>query len=111
MLKFDGRLEGDHVMHFLSCTKRLITWSLVCKCSYGNDRIKGGPMMWVSSTMEGNRQKGKWLVKEFKALKWAKANNVLPPRIILLGSHGKWDDYDIYFTIMMTVKHGKHKCI
>jgi len=29
--------------------------------------------------------------------------------ITLMGSHGRWDDYDIAFTITMTIKHGKHK--
>jgi hypothetical protein len=36
-------------------------------------------MIWVSSIMDENKQKGKWLVVESKALKWAKANNA-PPR-------------------------------
>jgi hypothetical protein len=28
-----------------------------------------------------------------------------------MGSHGRWDDYDISFTIIMTVKHGRFKHI
>jgi hypothetical protein len=28
-----------------------------------------------------------------------------------MGSHGKRDDYDITFTIMMAIKHGRLKCI
>jgi hypothetical protein len=31
-------------------------------------------MMWVSFAMDGNKQEGKWLVIEHKALKWAKTN-------------------------------------
>jgi hypothetical protein len=34
--------------------------------------------MWVSSTMDGNRQEGKWLIIEYNALKWAKVNSALP---------------------------------
>ncbi len=34
--------------------------------------------MWMSSTMDGNKQEGKWLTIEHKALKWAKANNAPP---------------------------------
>jgi len=28
-----------------------------------------------------------------------------------MGFHDKWDDYDIVFTIIMTVKQGRLKCI
>jgi hypothetical protein len=35
-------------------------------------------MMWVSSTMDGNKQVGKWLIVKCKALKWAKMNNGPP---------------------------------
>jgi hypothetical protein len=28
-----------------------------------------------------------------------------------MGSHGKGDDYDIAFTVMMVVKQGRFKCI
>jgi hypothetical protein len=45
------------------------------KCSYAKDIIKGGPMMWMSCAMDGNRQKEKWLFVKLKALKWAKANS------------------------------------
>jgi hypothetical protein len=69
-------------------------------------------MMWVSSTMDTNRQERKWLVVECKTLKCVKANYVLPPKMItLMGSHGRWNDYDIAFTIMMIIKHEKQKCI
>jgi hypothetical protein len=34
-------------------------------------------MVWVSSTMDGNKQKGKWLDVECKALKWAKVKSAL----------------------------------
>jgi hypothetical protein len=36
-------------------------------------------MIWMSSTMDGNRQEGKWLAVKLKALKWAKTNNAPPP--------------------------------
>ncbi len=36
-------------------------------------------MMWVSTIMDGNKQKEKQLIIERKALKWVKANNA-PPR-------------------------------
>jgi hypothetical protein len=35
-------------------------------------------MIWVSFVMDGNKQKGKWLVVKRKALKWVRANNSLP---------------------------------
>jgi len=35
-------------------------------------------MMRMSSIMDGNRQEGKWLIVEHKALKWAKANSASP---------------------------------
>jgi hypothetical protein len=56
MLKSRGRPKGDHATHLLGWIEKPITWSSVWKCSYVNDTIKGGPMMWVSSTMDGNRQ-------------------------------------------------------
>jgi hypothetical protein len=34
--------------------------------------------MWVSSTMDGNRQVGKWLIIKCHALKWAKVNSAPP---------------------------------
>ncbi len=63
--------------------------------------------MWMSSTMDGNKQEGKCLIIESKTLKWAKDNNAPsppPPRIILISPYGRWDDYDITFTITMIVK-------
>jgi len=35
-------------------------------------------MMWMPFAIDGNRQKGKWLVVEHKALKWTKMNNAFP---------------------------------
>jgi hypothetical protein len=67
-------------------------------------------MMWMSSTMDENRQKGKWLVVECKTLnglKWI----VFPQKITLTISYGKWDDYDITFMITMTIKYERLKCI
>jgi hypothetical protein len=40
--------------------------------------MEGGPMMWMSFVMDGNRQKGKWLIIKPNALKWTKANNAPP---------------------------------
>jgi hypothetical protein len=59
--------------------------------------------MWMSFAMDGNRQEGKWLIAKCKALKWAKTNSA-PPKIILTSPHGRWDDCDITFTIMMIIK-------
>jgi hypothetical protein len=60
---------------FMRLDKKPITWSLIHKCSYVNDTIKGGPMMWMSFTMDGNKQEMKWLVVKQKTLKWANANS------------------------------------
>jgi hypothetical protein len=40
--------------------------------------LKGGPMMWTSSVMDGKKQKTKWLILELKALNWAKTNSPFP---------------------------------
>ncbi len=48
------------------------------KGSYANDTIERGPMMRVLIAMDRNRQKGKWLAIEHKALKWAKKNSNTP---------------------------------
>ncbi len=85
MLKSSGKPRGDHVTHFWSWIERPIAWSSVWKCSYANDVIERGPMMWMSSTMDGNRQEGKWLNVECKALKWVKMNSA-PPNDHLDGS-------------------------
>jgi hypothetical protein len=36
--------------------------------------------MWMPSIMDGNKQEGKWLVVEHKALKWANVNSAPPTR-------------------------------
>ncbi len=78
VLKYGHRPEGDHAMHFLSWIKIPMTWNLVWKCSYANDIIERGLMMWMSSVIDGNRQEGKWLVVEHRALKWAKTTSGPP---------------------------------
>ncbi len=78
VLKSSGKLKGDHAMHFSSWIKKPITWSSVWKIFIWNDTIERGPMMWVSSTMDGNKQEGKWLDVKCKALKWAKSNSAPP---------------------------------
>jgi len=78
VLKSSGKLEGDHAMHFLSWIERCIAHSSLYKCSHANDTIEGGPTMWMSLTMDGNKQKGEWLIVEHKALKWVKANGAFP---------------------------------
>jgi hypothetical protein len=62
VLKSYGRLKSNHATHFWGWIERPIAHNSIWKCSYVNHIIKGGPMMWVSSTMDGNRQKRKWLV-------------------------------------------------
>jgi hypothetical protein len=54
--------------------------------------------------MDENRQEGKQLAIKRKTLKWVQANSAPPQRITLTNSYGKWDDYDITFTITMIVK-------
>jgi hypothetical protein len=71
--KSGGKPKGDHVTHFLGWIERLIAWNLIWKCS--KDTMEKGLMMWMSSTMDRNRQEGKWLAIEHSALKWIKANN------------------------------------
>jgi hypothetical protein len=39
-------------------------------------------MMWMSCIMDGNKQKGKWLVVKNNALKWAKMNGALPKKAL-----------------------------
>jgi hypothetical protein len=81
VLKFNGRPKGDHVTHLWNWIERFIARNSVWKCSYVDDIIEGGPMMWVSTIMDGNRQEGKWLTikrKALKTLKWAKTNSALP---------------------------------
>ncbi len=62
LLKFGDKPKGDHVMHLWGWIEKLITQNLVWKCSYANDTIEKGPMMWISFTMYGNKQKEEWLV-------------------------------------------------
>jgi len=72
--------------------------------------------MWMSSTMDGNKQKGMWLAMECKALKWVKTNSAPPPpRIPLTSPCGRWDDlwhhlhdYDDY-KIKDTWMHRMHE--
>jgi hypothetical protein len=47
VLKFGGRLEGDHATHFKGWMERPIAQSLVWKCSHAKDTIIRGPMMYV----------------------------------------------------------------
>jgi len=54
--KLSSRPKGDHVTHFWGWIKIFILRSLIWKCSYANDTIKGGPMMLVSSTIDGNKK-------------------------------------------------------
>ncbi len=74
VLKSSGRLKGDHATHFWGWIERPITYSSVWKCSYVDDTIEKGPMMWVSSTMDGNKQEKKSLIIKCKSLKWVKVN-------------------------------------
>ncbi len=55
MWKSGIKLEGDHVTHFLSWIKRPIAQSSIWKCSYADDIIEGGLMIWMSFTMDGNK--------------------------------------------------------
>jgi hypothetical protein len=55
VLKLGGKPKGDHATHIWGWIKRPIAQSLVYKCTYVDDTIEGGLMMWVSSTMDGNK--------------------------------------------------------
>ncbi len=55
MLKFGAKLKGDHVTHFWGWIEKPIAQNLVWKCSYAYDIIEGGPMMWISFTMDENK--------------------------------------------------------
>jgi len=76
--KLSYRLEGDHVTHYWGWIEKPIPWNSVWKCSYVHDTIEGGFMMWMSFTINGNRQGGKWLTIKCRALKWIRANSALP---------------------------------
>jgi hypothetical protein len=52
-------------------------WNSFWKCSYANGTIEEGLTMCMSSTTHGNRQEGKQLTINCKALKWARANDTL----------------------------------
>ncbi len=67
-------------------------------------------MMWMSFVMDGNKQEEKLLFVKHKALKWIKTNNV-PQGITLMGSQGRYVDYDIAFIITMSAKQGRFKCM
>jgi hypothetical protein len=43
-------------------------WSSVWRCSYADDKIERGPMMWMSSIIDGNKQKDKWLTIECRTI-------------------------------------------
>jgi len=67
--------SSNKQFHPYSPSSYIITRSSFWKCSYINDAIKGGLMMWVSFAMDKNKQEGKWLTMECNASKWIKANN------------------------------------
>lgn len=67
--KLGNRLEGDHVAHLWGWIEKPILQSSIWKCSYVNDTIEGGPMMWVSFAIDRNKHEGKWLVIECRTLK------------------------------------------
>ncbi len=82
VIKWDGvlktsndKLKSDHATHSWTWIKSLlITLSSVWKCSYIDDVVKVS-MMWMFSTMDGNKQEGKRLIIERKVLKWTKTNS------------------------------------
>ncbi len=46
---------------------------VICKGYNG-----GRSMMWMSSTINGKKQEGKWLIVERNVQRWTKAINALP---------------------------------
>jgi hypothetical protein len=47
-----------------------------------NETIEWRPMMWMSYAMVENKHVGKWLTTYYSALRWAKANNGQPTRLL-----------------------------
>ncbi len=78
VLKFGDRPEGEYDTHCWNCIEKPITWSSIWKFSYAKDTMEEGPMMWMPSAMDGNRQDGKWLAVKGNALRWIKENNAPP---------------------------------
>jgi len=109
--KSSGRLEGDHVPRFWSWIEKLIAWSLVCKCSYADDIIERRLMMWVSYTINENKQEGNLLAVKCKVLKWAKVNCALLKRSPWWVPMANGMTVTLIFTIMVIIKHGRFKCI
>jgi hypothetical protein len=54
--KLRGKLKRDHATHFLGWLKRSIPRNSIWKFSYAKDTMEGGPMMWMSYEMDGNRK-------------------------------------------------------
>ncbi len=75
MLKLGNRSKSDHSTYLWGWIKKPIAQSSIYKCSYANDTIERGPMMWMSFVMDGNKQEEKWLVIKCKTLKWSNTNN------------------------------------
>ncbi len=62
MLKSNNKLEGDHATHLWGWIERHIAQNSIRKCSYADDIIKRGPMMWMLFIMDENRpKKNDWL--------------------------------------------------
>jgi hypothetical protein len=68
-------------------------------------------MMWMLFVMDGNKQEGKWLNIESKALKWAKANSTPHKRSPWWVPMADGNDFDITFTITMIIKQRRVECI
>ncbi len=59
-------------------------------CKWYNGR---GPMVWMSSIMDGNKHEGKWLVAKYNAFRWTKENNAPP----------KWSPWQVPMANGMTM--------
>ncbi len=55
--KSNDKPKGDHATNFLSWIIKLIAHSSIFKCAYAKDTLKGGPMIWMSFIMDGNKEK------------------------------------------------------
>jgi hypothetical protein len=55
VLKLGNKPECDHVTHLWGWIERPMAQSSIWKCSYANDTIEGGHMMWVSFAMDKNK--------------------------------------------------------
>jgi hypothetical protein len=80
--KSSGKPHGDHATHLWGWIERPMAQSSIWKWSYVSDIIKGGPMMWASFIMDGNKHEGNQLVEK-QIMPYSELVQIAPP----LGDH------------------------